>query len=56
MAAEIFEESLVPYIQKILNILMRKVKEGRSDLHPVISETLGQLVFHIVDKGDSFET
>ena len=47
-AAQVFEESLVPYMGKILAILLKKGQGGNSDLHGVISDTLGTVCFHIV--------
>ncbi len=33
-AAQIFEEALIPYCQKMLNILLKKAKDdGSTDLH-----------------------
>ena len=54
-AAQVFEESLIPYMGKILAILLKKGQGGNSDLHGVISDTLGTTCFHIVQKGESFE-
>ena len=47
-AASIFEEALVPYLQKILTILSKKAKEGNSDLHGVVSDTMGSLTYHVI--------
>jgi hypothetical protein len=50
-AAQIFEESLIPYLPKMLNILHKKAKmEGQNELHGVISDTLGIITFHVVPK------
>ena len=54
-AAQVFEESLTPYLGKILAILHKKAQGGNADLHGVISDTLGMITFHIVQKGESFE-
>ena len=54
-AAQIFEEALIPYFSKILTILSKKAKEGSDDLHAVISETMGFLTFHIVQKAENFD-
>ena len=40
-AAQIFEEALIPYLQKILGILQKKCQAGNTDLHGVISDTFG---------------
>ena len=55
-AAQIFEESLIPYLQKLLNILNKKAKEGQPELHGVISDTLGALTYHVVHKAEDLET
>ena len=47
-AAQIFEEALIPYMQKILSILSKKAKEGSADLHGVISDTMGMITYYIV--------
>ena len=47
-AAQIFEEALIPYMQKILGILSKKARDGGSDLHGVISDTMGMMTFYIV--------
>ena len=54
-AAQIFEEALIPYMQKILGILSKKARDGGSDLHGVISDTMGMMTFYIVQKAESFE-
>jgi len=51
LAADTFEESLVPYLPKILGTLQKQLKEDASArLHTAISETVGQITLHIVDK------
>lgn len=40
----------------MLNILAKKAKEGAPELHSVISDTLGLLTFHIVQKAEDYET
>ena len=47
-AASIFEEALIPYLQKILTILSKKAKEGNVDLHGVVSDTMGSLTYHVI--------
>ena len=54
-AAQIFEESLIPYLQKILNIFLKKAKEGTNDLSGVIAESLGMITQHIVHKEEDLE-
>jgi hypothetical protein len=42
VAAEIFEDALVPFIPKMLQHLTKKIKdEGSARLHSAIAETLG---------------
>jgi len=55
VAGEIFEESLIPFLPKILGTLQKKLKEGTQQMHSAISDTLGQLVLFILDKVDSTE-
>jgi len=50
MAAEVFEESLNPFLPKILTTLQKKLKEATANMHTAISDTLGHIVLHIVDK------
>ena len=55
-AAQVFEEALIPYCQKMLNILLKKAKDdGSSDLHQCISDTLGLITFHIVQKAEDYD-
>lgn len=44
VAAEIFEEALLPFMPKILTYLQRKLKENDTLLHQPISDSLGALV------------
>ncbi len=55
LAAEIFEESLLPFLPKILAALSKKLKEGTAPIHEAISDTLGQMVFYIVNKVEEFD-
>ena len=51
VAAEIFEDALVPFLNKVLNNFSKKIKEeGTNRLHTAIAEAMGQMVWHIVDK------
>ena len=50
VCAEIFEEDLMQFVPKILKNIEKVVNnEGTMRLHTAISETVGNLVFHIVD-------
>ena len=55
LAAEIFEESLIPYLQKILTIFCKRVNEYSTDVHQEIAETLGKIVSKLIDKGETYE-
>lgn len=51
VAAEIFEEALVPFVPKIMANFAKRIKEeGSARLHVSISEAVGQLVWFILDK------
>ena len=51
ICAEIFEDDLVPFVARILKNLEKVINsESTMRLHAAISETVGNLVFHIVDK------
>jgi ubiquinone biosynthesis protein UbiJ len=50
LAAEIFEESLIPFLGKILGNLSKKLKEAATYLHEAIAETLGLMVYFILTK------
>ena len=50
LAAEIFEEALIPFIPKILAILSKKLKEGANYMQEAIAETLGLMAYFIVTK------
>lgn len=54
-AASIFEEALVPYVQRIINTLCKKAKEESSELNGAIAETVGQITFHIVLKAGNLD-
>lgn len=50
LAAEIFEDALIPFVPKVISNLLKKVKEETCQMHAALSDTLGQLVLHLVDK------
>lgn len=57
VAAEEFEEEIVLYIPKILQLLMKQIKEdAMCKLHCAISETIGNLVLHSLNNLDSLYT
>lgn len=47
-AAEIFEEAIMPFLQKIIAQLVKKIKEQDSALHVQISESIGQLIHFVL--------
>lgn len=50
LAAEIFEEALIPFLPKILLIVAKKVKEATSYMQEALAETMGLMVYFIVNK------
>jgi hypothetical protein len=47
----------VPFVPRILTNFQKKIKEeGSTRLHVAISETIGQLVWNIVDKIEEPDT
>lgn len=51
VAAEIFEDALLPFVPRVLLNFQKRIKEeGSARLHVAISETIGQLVWNIIDK------
>lgn len=50
LAAEIFEEALIPFLPKILANLSKKLKEAAIHMQEAIAETLGLMVYFIVNK------
>lgn len=56
IAAEIFEDALVPFLPKMISSFAKRIKEeGSSRLHLALAETLGQMVWNIIDKVPDFE-
>lgn len=56
VAAEIFEDALVPFVPKMLFSFSKRIKEeGSNRLHLAMAETLGQMVWNIVDKTPDYE-
>lgn len=51
-AAEIFEEALLPFMPKIHGYLDKKLKDCDTQLHLVISESLGALVHYLLGKSE----
>jgi hypothetical protein len=55
LAAEIFEEALIPFLPKILASLQKKLKDGTTQIQEAVSDALGQLVFYIINKVDDYK-
>ena len=55
IASEIFEDALIPFMPKILPSISKKLKEGGSQLHGAISETLGEMTKNLLAKIDNEE-
>ena len=49
IAAEIFEESLIPFIPKILSQISKKLKEGQTIVYDAYAEALASVVHHVVN-------
>ena len=50
LAAEIFEEALIPFLPKVLIIISKKVKEATAYMQEALAETMGLMVYFIVNK------
>lgn len=49
IAAEIFEESLVPFLPKILSQIQQKLKENdQQEIHSAYAESIGMILHHIL--------
>lgn len=48
VAAEIFEESLLSFVQKIIMYLQKLMKENHDFLHSTIAQSVGKVVRYIV--------
>ena len=55
VAAEIFRDDIIPFVNRILNIFAKKIKEKDNDVNAAIAETLGEMVYHIVSSTDTFD-
>lgn len=56
MAAEIFEDALIPFLGKILSNLSKKLRdETQQKLHNVIADSIGLLQWHILTNLDQDE-
>lgn len=55
LAGEIFEETLLPFIPKIMGYLKKKLKSNDNHLHEVCSEALGSIVHHVLKNIENFD-
>ena len=55
LAGEIFEETLLPFIPKIMTSLQKKLKENDHHLHEAWSESLGVIVHHVLKNIEDFD-
>ena len=55
LAAEIFEESLIPFLPKVLNHITKKLKTGSTEIHCAYAEALGAITHHIVSNLQDFD-
>jgi len=54
-AAQIFEDALLPFLHKIMNSLLKKLKDPDVSLHPPVSDSIGLLVQHSLKNIESKE-
>ncbi|CAI2384369.1 unnamed protein product [Moneuplotes crassus] len=55
LAGEIFEETLLPFIPKIMGYMKKKLKNNDTHLHEVCSESLGSIVHHVLKNIENFD-
>lgn len=55
IAAEIFEESLIPFLPKILSTFTKKLKEESGEIHCAYADALGAIVHNVVGNLTDFE-
>ena len=48
IAAEIFEESLIPFLPKVLNTFSKKLREESSEIHSAYADALGAIVHNVI--------
>lgn len=54
LASEVFEDSMVPYVPKILSTLCKIIKEdATTKLHQTVADTMGLLAMNTVEKIES---
>ena len=55
LAAEIFEESLIPFIPEILSQSTKRLNEGTSNVHQAYADAMGAIVHHVVNNLTDFD-
>lgn len=55
MAAEIFEESLIPFIPKILSQITKRLKDGNQEVNNAYADALGSIVHNVVSNLTEYE-
>ena len=50
IAAEIYEEALITFVQKIVLYLQKLLKENEPHYHQSIAQSLGKLVRHVTSQ------
>lgn len=55
LAGEIFEETLLPFIPKIMGYLQKRLKDNDHHLHDACAESIGTIVHHVLKSVEDFE-
>jgi hypothetical protein len=56
LAAEIFEESLIPFLPKVLSQIQKRLKENdQPEVHNAYAESIGNVLHHVLKNIDSVE-
>ena len=55
LAGEIFEETLLPFIPKIMTYLQKKLKESDHHVHETCADSIGQVVHHVLKNVEDFD-
>ena len=55
LASEIFEESLIPFLPKILAQITKRLKDGNNEIHLAYAEALGSIVHNVMNNLTDFD-
>lgn len=55
LAGEIFEETLLPFIPKIMGYMQKRLRDNDHHLHESCSEAIGVIVHHVLKNVEDFE-